>query len=191
MVARVVILMWLVLVLFNSPASAQPPAAKKAIPQINPKALEKMRWETYWNAEWAQGNQMLTGVESIDLCIEPLPAALNKILDVQQLRTAVEIRCRSLGLRVSNNTEYQDPFLYLHLNAVQTPGDGVAYDVSVTLEKVMLAAPDLKSKTIASIWEGGSIHYVPPKRLTGTHIQHQVVSEVDRFLNDWMKANGR
>ncbi|MBX9938804.1 MAG: hypothetical protein K2Y32_06095 [Candidatus Obscuribacterales bacterium] len=79
--------------------------------------------------------------------------------------------------------------MYLAIGAVPVKDSGVAYNISLSLQDLVMPAKTLKHITCSSIWKGESIHYAPAMLATRENFKDKVLEDFDFFLNEWMKAN--
>lgn len=97
---RIVILLLLFLFLSEIPAMSQPKPGNEEPVKFSPALMETFRTVAVANAKSALDNELLTGVKAVSLRIESLPPALAPFITEEYLRTAIELRCRSVGLKI-------------------------------------------------------------------------------------------
>jgi hypothetical protein len=153
-------------------------------------AIAAARATVIANTTYTKGpSGVLHGVNCVSVLIETLPPSFNGLVTKDDIKTAIELRCRSFGLRVAENDDTA-PMLYLNVGAVKIGDLGYAYNLALNFEENVILARDMKTATLGTVWTSGTTHYGGALRLSATDIKNEVQGNLDKFLNDWLKANG-
>lgn len=126
--------------------------------------------------EW----RLLKGIDKLSIIIEYLDEDAIKIgLTEGRLRTVTELRLRKEGIKITEGSS--TPWLYVNINVIRG-----AYNIDLKIFDSVII-PRLQNVSIyASIWSTG---------IVGTYSDHleYIISSLsaglDKFLNDWYKAN--
>jgi hypothetical protein len=137
-------------------------------------------------AEEPPGPRAMRGLTSVFVLIEGLDAVAGKlVLDVTQLQTDVELKLRLAGMRVIPNGGLGVAFVYVNVNIAD---DASAANVSLSLSQDVTLYRDPALFIAATpTWATETLLTHP----TGLGIRNKVKDQVDRFLNEWLKANPR
>ncbi len=133
-------------------------------------------------------DRTLTGVTEVGLSIDDLPRTLDPISN-EDLRTAVGQRCGSVGLRVVDNHD-DGPLLHVRIDGGGWAATGVIYYVSIEIQDRVILTRDMKTATLATVWNSSKAFFGGEKPLTAAAFQKNILAALDKFLLNWMCANG-
>lgn len=157
-------------------------------------------------------NKLLEGIETVGVVIEELPkGAKTAGLDVQMLRTKVELALRRTGIQVDSWASHW-PSVYLNVNVLEA-SYGFTYSLSLELRDMLVRPRDLMalglaegdtvvrqidpielSSTIFSerrmvtVWKAGWLGVAPIGRASSA-ISEAVDRLLDQFLNEYLIVN--
>jgi hypothetical protein len=143
--------------------------------------------------------KVLRGLDSIEVDIEEInnEDAKHQGITKEQLQTDVELRLRTLGIKVSPHgapAPSTSPFLYVILNfipVITTKHETFvyAYNIDVHFVDIVNIARSKKNSDwfFATTWSTGGVSYVNPDELAS--IRHVVIDRVDKFANAYLAAN--
>ena len=160
----------------------------------------------------AQRPDLLTGLDSIRVAVEPLSlAGKNAGLSEESLKTAVELRLRKTGVPVS---EEAVGVLYVDLNVVAMADvEGYAFSQRLTLNEMVFLvrhATDVyfddfpvdlprtlgdfvmnQPRLVASTWETVGRTGTTSPDDAGAFMRDRVLEDVDAFVDDYLAGNPR
>ena len=123
----------------------------------------------------------LKGIDTIFVLIETLDEDAREAgVNVERLKTVVELRLRREGIVVAEELDGTIPYLYVNISVA-----GKAFHVSLDLNERVDLCRDASIRCRAKTWDTGT---------TGTPAKPDFVDAclselLDEFLNDWYKAN--
>ncbi len=128
----------------------------------------------------------LAGRPAVAVVVEALaPELASSGVNVDQVKTDVELRLRRSGIRVTD--EVGAPYLYVVITAV-VPSEERLWAFSVNLYFYQLVAiARTKESTFASTWGTGGAFLLGRASL-GT-LRERVADYADRFVNDYLSVN--
>jgi hypothetical protein len=101
----------------------------------------------------------------------------------------VRERLKGHGIEVPNSEAplEGEPYLYVHVNAMQFEGGLVPFSVDVRFYQEALIGPSMKIRAMAAIWDSGAVGLVSSDQI------HLVIASlealVDEFAGDYLVAN--
>jgi hypothetical protein len=156
-------------------------------------------------AALAQDNdlELLRGVQEIGLLVDASEKVARHGLSAAELQIDAERRLRKAGIAafpakdvvLTETDVYLRPFLYLHLNAVQSDRDPDIYALCITVEFRQEATlisrgrqrPALKVPPFLTTWEQGRVALFNVRALSSLRMD---ISElVDQFISDYRAVN--
>ena len=123
--------------------------------------------------------QSLSGLTSLDVVVEDLPAGATKIgLTKDAIRTDVELKLRLAGMRVT--TQFME-YLYIVVT-VADDADGAYIKVELQQPVTLDRSP---ISTFGATWSEGTLITNP----SAQYIRTLIKDKVDKFLNAWLSVN--
>lgn len=117
----------------------------------------------------------------------------------ERLRTILELRLRTAGLRVLSQDEDRvdpdlNPYMYLEVSTLQTmsrSGDALGWTYSVRLSaRLFGVVPINKSRAPIELWANSTMG-VSGKDSASAETERVVTEMCESFLNSWLAANPR
>ena len=157
-------------------------------------------------------DKLREGIETVGVVIEELPeGAKTAGLDVQTLRTKVELALRRTGIQVDSWAGYW-PSVYLNVNVLEA-SYGFAYSLSLELRDMLVRPRDIEATWLAegdtvvrqvdptelaltmfserrlvTVWNAGWLGVAPTDRASFA-IGEAVDRLLDQFLNEYLIVN--
>ena len=128
----------------------------------------------------------LPGVEVVVESLEPeLERAGLKTIDV---RAEVDRRLRAKGIPVfgsqAANPSEAKPYLYVHLNALAIPNDGLfAIAIQVQVRQTVQSLVTSSNIVDAMTWDSHTVVGVSAGELAS--VRDEIGEHIDRFISDW------
>lgn len=131
----------------------------------------------------------LAGFDTLKVVVEDLTPQMEQAgLTVEQIQTDVEIKLRKAGFKVKDKDAVFDPYIYLYTKVSSFKQDGnFAIDVKTTLNQRVLLERNKSIGNSSTTWETDYIGIAGEGYVRG--IRDLISDQVDRFINDWLKAN--
>ena len=173
MKAAAILILFCTLLFGCTQTAVQAPEASKPVVLLTP--IEAMR-----------------GGKNFDIFVN-LPNDLDKKvaqqyeLDADAIRTAAELRCRSLGLPVLAQGGSTNNHLVITVNALSIPNQ-LVYSIQVDfMQAVKISGAEDNQVAGASTWSADYMGLLGENRAAGLR---KVIGEtVDKFVNDYLTAN--
>jgi hypothetical protein len=135
------------------------------------------------------GRDTLRGLPGVEVIVEPLQDELEGAgVSTAALRASVEARLRAAGITVFSsqeaNTTEAKPYLYVHLNALEIPGQGLhVLAVQVQVRQTVRSLVRPSNIVDAMTWDSHSLVGARTKELP--LVTEELLAHVDRFVRDW------
>ena len=132
---------------------------------------------------WSDSGLETANYKYVAVVIEGLDADERRLgLTKDRIRNRVELRLRSAGLTPGTDSRENRTALYVNVNATKT-----AYIISVEYQRpVDFTTGNQQYRSLAGTWQSSSV---------GTHVRSGAVimntldQHLDKFLNEYLKAN--
>jgi len=149
----------------------------------------------YSKAYPADEADSLRGLRGVYVLIWDLPSEIERegLLSKDQIRTDVELKLRTAGIRVlclNKPTMPENPVFFVYVNvhyaAIGDKRVGFAFDVHCSLRQVVYLERDSTIKNWATTWD---------RRASGIgsenfeRIRNEIKYQVDIFINDYVSVN--
>ena len=138
------------------------------------------------------GRDTLRGLPGVEVLVESLPPELERVgLTTVGLRTELEQRLKAGGVLVfanqKENPSPAKPYLYVHLNPIELPGQLQAVAVQVHVRQTLQSLVTNSQIVNAMTWD---VHTVIAMRPSEVSVLKETVLEmVDRFVADWRSVH--
>lgn len=139
----------------------------------------------------------LRGLQGVNVIVEGLQPEMEEAgITKKAIQTKVELRLRTLGIKVLSETERLQtpgrPYLYLNLNSVFYKNDigqliRCSYSLELSLHEIVLLKRDKSKECDAAIWDKGFCGSVGIRYID--EIYDSILNFVDTFCNDYLAAN--
>jgi hypothetical protein len=113
-------------------------------------------------------------------------------VDTSSLRTSIELRLREAGLRIATTTDTAiDGFVEVEVTTVRSPAapNLLAFRYTISFEQAVTIQRNGRW-LFATTWNDGGVAIVGSAKYD-SGVREEVVRQLERFLNDWLKANPR
>ena len=132
--------------------------------------------------------ESMAGVTRMRVVVEDTPA-LNRALPAAVLKEAVEQRLRDAGIEVDSTSGGRMPWLYVNVNAMETPR-GFVYSAHVSFScylEIPTLTLDVAKFVRGETWSSGTIGTTPPNDTRS--MRKSVDDQVTAFLTVYFAAN--
>ena len=121
--------------------------------------------------------------KSVAVLVEELSADARRIgLTKDRIQTRVELRLRSAGLTPGKDSSKNETYLYVRVKL-----GGSAYSAAVEYKRqVVFITGNRRYRYLATTWESASIGTHARSRV---YIMNALDQQLDKFLNEYLKAN--
>lgn len=139
------------------------------------------------------GRDTLRSLPGVELIIEPLQPELEDAgLSTAAVKADVQQQLRAGRVLVfasqGENSSPAKPYLYIHLNAIETPGhDLLAIAIQVHVRQTVRSPVTSSNIVNAMTWDSHGVVLVPAKELRS--VRAAVAEHVDRFVRDWVAVH--
>jgi hypothetical protein len=133
--------------------------------------------------------ETLAGFDTLKVLVEGFdPDLVQAGVTETQIQTDVEIKLRQAGFKVKDKEEMFSPYIYLYINVSSNNKNGIfAVSVHTSLTQEVYLDRDKSIDTLASTWDTGDIGLI--SRGNVRSLRDTISDQVDRFINDYLKAN--
>ena len=155
--------------------------------------VRALTWVTFAVTASAQmfvptGRDTLRGLPGVEVLVESLPPELERVgLTSAGLRTELEQRLKAGGVVVyanqKENPSAAKPYLYVHLNPLELPGQLQAVAVQVHVRQTLQSLVTNSQIVNAMTWDMHTVVAVRPSEMSV--LKETVLEMVDRFVADW------
>jgi len=134
----------------------------------------------------------LKGIQGISVLIESLrPVAKELGITRESLKTEVELKLRSAGIKIPRSEEKDSPFgtLYVNVNIIRDKNI-YAFKIDIELHEIVYIKRINKRKLIRTpvrIWDYGYVGLF--HKDNSSFIREELKRGLDRFLNDYLAVN--
>jgi len=140
----------------------------------------------------AQRRQILTGVKSVAVMIEPTPSGEGGGLATPQLKIAAELRLRQAGVTVvSSLDESSQHFVYINVTVAPVykgqSDSPLLYNLRVEFFQPVSAVIN-SQVAVASVWKQGILGAIEKGQLQD-RAKADLNELLDEFINDYLAAN--
>jgi len=117
------------------------------------------------------------------------PESLTGEFERVGFKSVVADRLAGHGIEVDEaETRFEgEPYLYVHINAMQFEGGLVPFSVDLRFYEQALVGPDKRILAMAAIWDSGAVGLVSIDQLR--YVRASLESLVDEFAGDYLVAN--
>jgi hypothetical protein len=134
------------------------------------------------------GRDTLRGLPGVEVLVESLPPEMERVgLTTAGLRTEIEQRLKAGGVVVyanqKENPSPAKPYLYIHLNPLELPGQLQAVAVQVHVRQTLQSLVSDSRIVNAMTWDVHTVVAMRPSEVSV--LKETVVEMVDRFVADW------
>lgn len=134
--------------------------------------------------------ESLKGIKSFHVVVESLEEEKAAGLTEDQIQTDVELRLRSLGLKVVDSPKV-DGFLYVDVHIVPPQGTGgsfYSFHIRLEFHQMVILFRDHKASFLCSTWSTGRTGFVKTGKVE-KNLREQILERVDEFANDFLAVN--
>jgi hypothetical protein len=135
------------------------------------------------------GRDTLRSLPGIEVIVDVVPPELERAkVTAASLKGALEKRLTTAGVTVyasqKDNPSPARPYLYVHLNALEIPGDGLCVvAVLVQVRQTVRSVATGSSIVDAMTWDSHTVAGIPVKELG--RVGEVIDEHADRFIRDW------
>lgn len=126
--------------------------------------------------------QALAGVKRIGLYLD----VQNCPIDTSEIRNHVELRLRQAGLIVAD-----DEIQHVAMRGVCVGKDLIGLSYSTDFRTLVYVIREKPERYWATVWSSGLGVFTVGASKFSESFTHTMDEEIDRFLNEWLKANNR
>lgn len=133
----------------------------------------------------------LAGLPRFYVIVNSTPAAERDGLTADLIRTAVEIRLRTTGIKVITKTDYtaEDGMLWITIDALKIEGMPLyAFSFSIDIKQFVAPPRDADLKVLGATWQAGGVAVIGQAKLR-EGARQDTLQFVDKFINDYLAAN--
>jgi hypothetical protein len=135
----------------------------------------------------------LRNMHEISVVVEDIPV-LEKVLNVQTLKTAIERRLRQAGIEVPADDKADPiaafvPYLYANVNVIKAEPGGYVYSLSLQFKRAVEVNNVDRNRNFlfATTWDKGGLGLIPVNEYRS--IQQSLDEYVTAFLADYLAVN--
>lgn len=131
--------------------------------------------------------KVLQGLRNVWVLVESLDSDATRLgITKQRLQTLTELKLRQNGLQILSEQEYRNSststYIYIRLTVLPNVP---AFNCEVQLNEI-IRLERRSDRTFATTWEAGGMGYG-----TASDIERALKEHLDRFCNDYLRANPR
>ena len=155
--------------------------------------VRALTWATFAVTASAQmftptGRETLRGLPGLEVLIESIPPELERAgLTTAGLRTELEQRLKAGGVAVyasqKENPSPAKPYLYVHLNPLELPGQLQAVAIQVHVRQTLQSLVTNSHIVNAMTWDRHTVIAMRPTDMS--LLKETVLEMVDGFIADW------
>lgn len=144
-------------------------------------------------AETISGSKcVMEGLPGVYVLVEGIDENVKDTgITTDSIQTKVELRLRSLGIKVLSRAEHFNisgrPYLYVNVNAMVSSGS-CSYNISVELHEDVRLVRNGALVIGATTWGSGGVG-IGSTSGAAEFISEKVLENVDKFANDYLAAN--
>lgn len=145
------------------------------------------------HAQLTARQKNLIGLPAVKVVLTPPDSVA--VFNLATVRTAIELRLRSNGIRVldvADTTARRTDLFYVDIQALRnSPGYSVAVKIDVHVDELAQLLRKKPSYVYARIWDGegaGGIGLLPKADFEAA-ILPNILAAIDAFVNDYLAAN--
>jgi hypothetical protein len=139
------------------------------------------------------GRDTLRSLPGIEVVVDQIPAEIEQAgVTAAGLKADIERRLRAGGVTMyasqEANPSMAKPYLYVHLNALEIPGQALTViAVQVQLRQTVRALATSSNIVDAMTWDSHTVVGFPAKEMR--EVVTEVGGHVDRFITDWKSVH--
>lgn len=133
----------------------------------------------------------LAGLPRFYVIVNPTLAAARDGLTADVIKTAVELRLRSNGLKVISKDEYtaEDGMIWITIDALKIEGMPLyACSFSIDIKQFVAPPRDADLKVLGATWQAGGVAVIGQAKLR-EGAREDTLQFIDKFINDYLAAN--
>lgn len=134
----------------------------------------------------------LKGIEQVAVTMEYVAPEVKSIIDSTKLQTAIELRLKQSGLKVtpSEKDATFGSVVFVNVYATQTNQHApLSHFIDVCLSRNVFLSPTDSKPYGSKVWQTGAMGQLDSSKLK--QFEGKVLASVDEFIKDWKAANGR
>lgn len=135
--------------------------------------------------------ESLKGFDTLKVVVEHLEPDLEQAgLTRDQIQTDVEIKLRRAGFIVKGKNEVFFPYIYLYIQLTSfEKNSGFAFNIAISLKQEVSLSRNKSVSLLSATWDTNITGYLPKSDVG--KLREAILAQVDLFINDYLKANGR
>jgi len=180
----------------GSQAQAQSATNKPSPSATKVGSLAACRALVLEKSEFDHKDDALQGITEVHVLMPPIQkpfqSPLPMTVNIDELKQAVEQKCRSNGLRIADGHNWKTPVLIVQLSSLYGPSNGqVAYVMTVELNAVTILARDMKTRILSKLYTFERLECIGELHASQAEIQKDLLDSVDHFIVQWRHDNDR
>jgi hypothetical protein len=143
-------------------------------------------------SEFSHRDDSLRGIREVSILMEPFPRPFRPAppsVDMDEIKKAVEQKCRSRGLQIAEGHDWKTPVLTVMLREVYgTRSEQGAYFLTIELSGISVLARDMKTRILSRLYSFERLECLG-ELLPKQEITADVLDSVEHFIIEWEREN--
>jgi hypothetical protein len=133
----------------------------------------------------------LKGLKRVTVSVDIAQHVTDPIqLNEEELRTAIELRLRTVGVKVVESVGQADAMLVLGVTTGQTVHESYISFLDLWVDQKVRLDRSLATSSLAKTWTEGTLLYNPQEKYQ-TEVRRRLDALLDKFLNAYLAVNPR
>src|ERR1700733_10269539 len=178
--------------ILSIPARPQNKVAPVSIANHN--SLSVARAEVVKQSQFEANYGLLRGLKEIRIVTAPnypiSRANLADKTDLIALKTAIEQKCRMVGLKVTDSGDWKTPILSVGLKDLYEPKDGrMVLVVSIEVHQAAILVANMRTRFLATTFACDRLESIGELKEDKRQVRDGVLKCLQLFLDEWEKEN--